>query len=33
MELVGEGEFTEDEIMDAIRFCDNKIPDIDYRQP
>ena len=33
MELVGEGEFTEDEVMDAIRFCDNKIPDIDYRQP
>lgn len=33
MELVGEGEFTEDEVMDAIRFCGNQIPDIDYRQP
>ena len=33
MELVGEGQFTMDEVMDAIRITANKIEDIDYKQP
>ncbi|MCH4000081.1 MAG: hypothetical protein LKG90_02415 [Lachnospiraceae bacterium] len=33
MELVGEGQFTMNEVMDAIRITANKIEDIDYKQP